>query len=107
MTTNADGMQVLHRSDELISKSAADVMADALGRVAALNHIPITKTRWWHMLSMSAWRHGTIAWRQNYLRSLPGQPTYGLAIDTQIIWIKLAGTGALVLLVVLHWSGVA
>jgi Zn-dependent protease with chaperone function len=70
-----------------IPSAAADVMAGALQTVADLNCIP-TKRK--------SWRHGSIAWRQNYLRSLTGTPIDDTSIDRQVRRIKLAGVVILV-----------
>ncbi len=57
------------------------VMISALQRVADLNCVPITR---------QSWRHGSIAWRQAYLRSLADKPTNGLTIHRHIRLIKIA-----------------
>ncbi|MEM9883913.1 MAG: M48 family metallopeptidase [Planctomycetota bacterium] len=48
------------------------VMVDALQSVAVLNHVPPTRR---------SWRHGSIAWRQAYLRTLVGTPLDHAPID--------------------------
>jgi hypothetical protein len=50
-------------------------MTGALSLVAFLNHVPVERR---------SWRHGSIAWRQAYLRSLSGQPHGRLAIDALV-----------------------
>ncbi len=64
-----------------ILPAAAAAMIGALQRVADLNHIPVDKP---------SWRHGSIAWRQAYLRSLIGQPADALRIDRDMRWLQLA-----------------
>lgn len=66
---------------ETVTHEAASMMASALQRVADLNHIPVSKP---------SWRHGSIAFRQNYLRQLVGQPIDGLTIDRQLRWMNWA-----------------
>jgi Zn-dependent protease with chaperone function len=65
------------------SPEAVDAMVGALGSIAFLNHVP--KER-------SSWRHGSIRWRQDYLRALAGRPHGALAIDRivrALCWIAL------------------
>lgn len=79
-----------------IDAASVTIMADALQRVAQLNHIPVRR---------HSWRHGSIAWRQNYLRSVTGQPVDQLKINCQIGWIKaVTMAGAVVLIVLNGWS---
>jgi Zn-dependent protease with chaperone function len=52
--------------------AAVGAMTGALSMVAFLNHVPVERP---------SWRHGSIAWRQAYLRSLAGQPHARVAID--------------------------
>jgi len=62
---------------------AVDAMVGALGSIAFLNHVP--KER-------SSWRHGSIRWRQDYLRGIAGRPHDRLAIDRLVralCWIAL------------------
>ena len=66
----------------LVNESSARVMTDSLQRVADLNHIATNRR---------SWRHGSIAWRQDYLMDLVGKPVDELPIDRQVIWIKLGG----------------
>ncbi|MFM7259985.1 MAG: M48 family metalloprotease [bacterium] len=58
------------RSDA--APEAIDAMVGALGSIAFLNHVP--KER-------SSWRHGSIHWRQEYLRGIAGRPHDALSID--------------------------
>lgn len=62
-----------------VTPHAIGGMLNALSTVAHLNHIPIRRR---------TWRHGSIAWRQDHLRSLEGQPLDGLAIDRTVVLIK-------------------
>jgi STE24 endopeptidase len=55
--------------------AAVGAMTGALSMVAFLNHVPVERR---------SWRHGSIAWRQAYLRSLSGQPHGRLAIDALV-----------------------
>ena len=65
-----------------IPREAMEMMAGALQNVADLNYIPTQR---------KSWRHGSIAWRQGYLRSLVGQPIDDTSIDRQVHLIKWAG----------------
>lgn len=64
----------------LIDVESVLTMVLALQAVADTNHIPVRKR---------SWRHGSIHWRQSYLRSLVGQPLNGLRIDRQVRWIRI------------------
>ncbi len=66
-------------------------MVGALQRVADLNHIATTRR---------SWRHGSIAWRQRYLRSLVGQPLCHPPIDRLMRKVNALGLGVLVITVV-------
>ena len=79
----------------LISALAVAAVCDALGRIALLN--AVDAGRW-------SWRHGSIAWRQAYLRSIVGRSAAAMPIDRQVRWIKAAAAvilGLAVLVVVL------
>ena len=64
----------------IVEHEDAQGMIDALQHVADLNHILIEK---------HSWRHGSIAWRQRYLRSLVGRSVGQLPIDRQMRWINV------------------
>jgi Zn-dependent protease with chaperone function len=73
---------------ELLSRRAAsasatadsvDAMVGALGAVAVLNHVPPERP---------SWRHGSIAWRQEYLRALVGAPNPGGAINAFVAALR-------------------
>lgn len=64
-----------------IQRTNSLIMTQALHHVADLNSIALHRR---------SWRHGSIAWRQGYLRDLVGQPIGKLAIDSQVQWIKIA-----------------
>ena len=76
-------------ADLRVEESAVETMAAALTSVAELN--AIDANRW-------AWRHGSIAQRRRYLRSLVGQPLTKLAADRQVRWIKAASASWLLFL---------
>lgn len=65
-------------SQATIDPESAMTMVRALDQVAAANRVSIHKR---------SWRHGSIAWRQDYLRTLIGQPIDSLGIDRQVAWI--------------------
>jgi Zn-dependent protease with chaperone function len=86
-------------ADGAVTDEAVHAMHDALGGVARLNAVEPTRR---------SWRHGSIAWRQAYLRSIIGQPVARLAIDRLIRRVKVAAAVALVLGVAataLTWGG--
>ncbi len=97
----ADTFAVAHmvqeRGGETIEEPDALAMIHALQHVAELNHVRAEK---------HSWRHGSIAWRQNYLRSLVGEPIQRLAINRQMRWINVMSLSAVALAVGLHlWLG--
>ncbi|MEX2672089.1 MAG: M48 family metallopeptidase [Phycisphaeraceae bacterium] len=75
-----------------ISSEGAEIMSRALFRVSALSHAPADRP---------SWRHGSITWRANYLRSLVGCPLYRCPIDGEVQMIRgvcvLLGLAALAL----------
>ena len=73
---------------DVIDDRSVNVVSGALWGVAALNHVPATRR---------SWRHGSIEWRVNYLRSLVGRRVDRCLIDRQVKWMKL---GAVVVVVV-------
>ena len=92
--TDADGRPA---AGGCITEEAVEAMAGALQDVAELNHIPPTRR---------SWRHGSIRWRQQYLRTLVGRRIDSLPIDRLVLGIKLAGLGAMGALVLGYttWS---
>lgn len=97
----ADSFAVAHlartRNATTIAWADAMTMIEALQRVADLNHVRADK---------HSWRHGSIRWRQNYLRTLVGCPVDQLPIDRQMRWINIA---SLIVLAIgaagYHWFG--
>ena len=102
----ADAFAVQHMATEhvkmdsngscMIDAQSVDTMIETLNQVAELNHIDPDK---------KSWRHGSIHWRQQHLRSLVGMPSNDLTIDRTVNWIKLfsiilviAGGAAIVLM---------
>jgi STE24 endopeptidase len=72
----------------LVRHSAVEAMQRALQRIADLNAIDPHRR---------SWRHGSIAWRQAYLREILGRPLSNLPIDRRVKQIKLATVVALLL----------
>jgi Zn-dependent protease with chaperone function len=70
-----------------VQADAVHAMCDALESIARLNTINIHRP---------SWRHGSIAWRMNYLMSIIGRPVTRLPIDRMIRWIKLSAAVALI-----------
>ncbi|MEE2682240.1 MAG: M48 family metalloprotease [Planctomycetota bacterium] len=63
----------------IVSSGAVDLMSSALGMVALVNGLDPSR---------HTWRHGSIRWRQQRLRSIVGRPISGLRIDAQIRCLK-------------------
>ncbi len=80
-------------SSDHIPLASSNVMIGALQAVADLNCIPTSRP---------SWRHGSIKWRQDYLRDLAGKEIEDTEIDRQVLWIKLGATAMLAALVVLY-----
>ncbi len=88
----ADTFAVLHMNSQMtdfagrpvdrshIQPESVYTMVGALGQVAELNHLPVNK---------HSWRHGSIKWRQDYLKELVGKPSGKLPIDRLLFRIKL------------------
>ena len=74
----------------LIGRDAVSAMVGALEQVARLNHIRPTRRNW---------RHGSIAWRQHYLKTLVGKPVDRMPIDRQMRVICLVALGMLAFVV--------
>ena len=72
----------------LISAGAVAAVCDALGRIALLNAVAAGRR---------SWRHGSIAWRQAYLRSIVGRSAAAMPIDRQVRRIKVAAAVILTL----------
>ena len=70
-----------------VQPQAVHAMCGALDSIARLNTINIHRP---------SWRHGSIAWRMNYLMSIIGRPVTKLPIDRMIRWIKIAAAVLLV-----------
>jgi STE24 endopeptidase len=68
-------------NSSVFSDEAVDVTCETLERIASLNSVAATR---------SSWRHGSIAWRQAYLRSIAGSDPAQLFLDRQILWIKIS-----------------
>ena len=66
---------------ETATPAAIDAMVGALGSVALLNHVPVAR---------SSWRHGSIEWRQRYLRGIAGARLAGLPIDRLVAALCIA-----------------
>lgn len=77
------------------SPAAVESMVGALGSVAWLNHVPRDR---------SSWRHGSIRWRQEYLRTLLGNPHQGVAIDRLVAILKWISLTLVIAAIV--WDGV-
>jgi len=71
----------------LVTEEAGRAMRGALESIAVMNTVDRHRR---------SWRHGSIAWRQEYLKSIVGRPVNRLPIDRLMRWIKV--TAACVLL---------
>ena len=97
----ADTFAVAHmvreRGGETVEEPDALAMIHALQHVAELNHIRADK---------HSWRHGSIAWRQRYLRGLVGEHVDRLAIDRQMRWVNVLALLTVAVTAGLHyWFG--
>ncbi|MEE9212039.1 MAG: M48 family metallopeptidase [Phycisphaeraceae bacterium] len=90
ITANGDNGDRPHHEMPHIDADAVATMSAALQDVAELNHASPTRR---------SWRHGSIVWRQNYLRSLIGRPIGDLPIDRQIFRIKFIAAITLIALI--------
>ncbi|MDG2291431.1 MAG: M48 family metallopeptidase [Phycisphaerales bacterium] len=72
----------------VVTDEAIGAMTGSLEGIAALHGVD--PRRW-------SWRHGAIAWRCGYLRSLSGCPLAGLPIDRTIRWLQCGAGGVLLL----------
>lgn len=86
----ADTFAVIHMADSarrnghfddvvVIDEQSVRTMIQALDSVARLNQLPLKRR---------SWRHGSIAWRQDYLRTLIGCPVAVMPIDRQVMCIN-------------------
>jgi len=96
----ADSFAVAHlvreRGGDTVETGDAQTMIGALQQVADLNHIRTER---------HSWRHGSIRWRQDYLRSLVGVSIYRLPIDRQMRWINVLSAAAVVAVVLVQsWA---
>jgi STE24 endopeptidase len=64
----------------LVTEEAGRAMRGALESIAMMNTVDRHRR---------SWRHGSIAWRQNYLKSIVGRPVDRLPIDRLMRWIKV------------------
>ena len=101
LAANAQDKQHDPAGKQVFDETSVQTMVLALQRVAELNHAPTSKKSWWR--DLSAWRHGTIAWRQDHLRSLPGQPLHEAHVDRVLYSVKLATLAGLVLLLLQYF----
>jgi Zn-dependent protease with chaperone function len=62
-----------------VTAEAADTVSGALETIARLNAVPARRR---------SWRHGSIAWRQDYLKAIVDRSPGTLSIDRQVRWIK-------------------
>ena len=96
-TVDTDDDNTTPNSPRVITPEAINVMTQALQQVADLNHTPATRR---------SWRHGSIAWRQAYLRDLQGMSIGPLPIDRQVSAIKFATGATVIALINLQWWSV-
>ncbi len=69
-----------------ITVESVQTMQQTLHTIARLQAVPLTR---------NSWRHGSIAFRSQYLASLIGRDAATLPIDRQVKWIKLIAAIAL------------
>ncbi|MCC5831384.1 MAG: M48 family metalloprotease [Phycisphaeraceae bacterium] len=83
------------RNPAIIQHSDSETVAEALLSVARLNHFPPQR---------SSWRHGSIQWRCDYLKTLPGRTTDDLPIDRLVSGIQVTTVIGLIGLILLAWQ---
>ncbi|MHC4216971.1 MAG: M48 family metallopeptidase [Planctomycetota bacterium] len=76
-----------------VTAEAAETVSSALETIARLNAVPARRR---------SWRHGSIAWRQAYLKAIVDRSPGSLSIDRQVRWIKRLAV--VVLAVGLGWG---
>ncbi len=82
----------------VVDAGSVETMVSALQTVAELNNISPRRP---------TWRHGSIAWRQAYLRGLVGRPVDRLEIHRVMARVKLACLAAIGLIALAYfWPGV-
>ena len=81
LAATAGEQQTDGQGRQVFDEASVQTMVHALQRVSELNHAPITR---------NSWRHGSIAWRQDHLRSLVGQPLDNTPVDRVLLRVKLA-----------------
>lgn len=95
LATNSDEKQYNAQAHQVFDDAAVQTMVHALQRVSELNHAPTHR---------KSWRHGSIAWRQEHLRSLVGQPINNTPVDRTLTRVKLITLVGLVVTVVLNFT---
>jgi Zn-dependent protease with chaperone function len=91
----ADTFAVQHMArDGVITCDAVDAVADALTDVALLNRMTPQQ---------KSWRHGSIAWRIDYLRTLVGRPVDQCEIDRTVGWIRWGCAAVLAVMIGLEY----
>jgi Zn-dependent protease with chaperone function len=93
LAQNREAPWVDPRGQVRVDAESAETMIAALQQVADLNNVPSEK---------KSWRHGSIAWRQEHLRSLIGAPIDRLPIDRVMRRIQLASLIAVALAVTFY-----
>lgn len=94
LAMNSEDKQYNAQAQQVFDESAVYTMVRALQRVSELNHAPTTR---------KSWRHGSIAWRQNHLRTLIGQPIHETPVDRVLLRIKLATLAGLIFAAALYF----
>lgn len=98
----ADAFAVRHvamrKGLDRIDSASAATMIGALQMVATLNRLATTRHNW---------RHGSIAWRQAYLRTLVDRPVDDLPIDRVMRRVKAVTVVVLAIVVAGMWWGYA
>lgn len=79
---------------QVFDDTAVHTMVHALQRVSELNHAPVHR---------KSWRHGSIAWRQEHLRSLVGKPLDNTEVDRVLTKVKLVTLTCLVVVTLLYF----
>ncbi|MFK7789198.1 MAG: M48 family metallopeptidase [Phycisphaeraceae bacterium] len=94
LAMNSEAKQYNAQAQQIFDDTALQTMVHALQRVSELNHAPTHR---------KSWRHGSIAWRQDHLRSLVGKPIDATPVDRVLTRVKLATLAGLVFAIALYF----
>ena len=94
LAMNIQDKQYNEHGKQVFDDISVRTMVSALQRVAELNHAPTHR---------KSWRHGSIAWRQDHLRSLVGHAIDPTPVDRVLMRVKLVTLAGLALTITLYF----